>query len=200
MYCVPEKRSALVFCFILLAGGVLAAGAQAVPSATAPNVSLTAGGMGSVFQPDFAGDWTFTNPTYPKAASSTYPLIGIGTYVDVRLKRWVQFEAEARWMRFNQYQNIYQDNYLIGPRLPVFRFGKSTVYAKGLAGFTNMNFDSSGDHGHFTAFAFGGGLDYKLTRRLSLRAIDVEYQYWPSWGNSKLMPYGASMGIGYKVF
>jgi len=55
-------------------------------------------------------------------------------------------------------------------------------------------------HGRFTAFAFGGGVDVKLTKRLSFRALDAEYQYWPTWGNSTLSPYGASMGIGYKIF
>ena len=57
-----------------------------------------------------------------------------------------------------------------------------------------------GAHGRFTALAFGGGVDLKLTKRISLRAVDVEYQYWPLWGNSTLSPYGASMGIGYKIF
>jgi hypothetical protein len=54
--------------------------------------------------------------------------------------------------------------------------------------------------GRFTAVAFGGGADIRLNRRFSLRAFDAEYQYWPTWGNSSLSPYGVSMGIGYKVF
>jgi hypothetical protein len=63
-----------------------------------------------------------------------------------------------------------------------------------------MHFDDAGDHGRFTDIAFGGGADIKLTRRISLRAFDVEYQYWPAWGNSTLSPYGASMGVSYRVF
>jgi hypothetical protein len=43
-------------------------------------------------------------------------------------------------------------------------------------------------------------VDIKLTKRISIRAIDVEYQEWPRWLNSSLYPYGASVGIGYKVF
>jgi hypothetical protein len=62
-----------------------------------------------------------------------------------------------------------------------------------------MNFDS-GVTGRFTDIAFGGGADIPITRRISLRAIDVEYQYWPTWGNSTLSPYGASVGIGYRIF
>jgi hypothetical protein len=43
-------------------------------------------------------------------------------------------------------------------------------------------------------------VDVKLTRRISLRAVDVEYQYWPWWSNTALSPYGASVGMSYKVF
>ena len=54
---------------------------------------------------------------------------------------------------------------------------------------------------YYTDITFGGGVDLKLTRRLSLRAVDVEYHYWPNWAsNSSLSPYGASVGLGYKIF
>jgi len=152
--------------------------------------------MASVFQSDYTGLWTYT----PAAQSSSQPLFGAGAYVDVKLSRWVQLEAEGRWQRFNESAGIYQDNYLIGPRYPVYRLGRSKLYVKALAGYSKMNFDVYGDHGKFTDLAFGGGVDVKLTKRLSFRAVDFEYQYWPQWGNSTISPYGASMGIGYKIF
>ena len=57
-----------------------------------------------------------------------------------------------------------------------------------------------GDNGKFTDIAFGGGVDIKLTKRISLRAADFEYQYYPFWGNTTLSPYGASVGMSYKIF
>jgi hypothetical protein len=207
------RRFGAVLFSMMLAAGAVCVRAQVVPSATGRQVSITAGGMASIFQPDFTGDWTFictsscspfttTTTGYysPVAGASNQPLFGAGAYVDVKLRRWLQIEAEGRWQRFNQYQGIYQDNYLIGPRLPVYRFRKATVYGKALGGFSKMQFDAYGDHGRYTAFAFGGGMDVKLTKRFSLRAVDVEYQYWPWWNNSTLSPYGASVGIGYKIF
>jgi hypothetical protein len=194
------RRSAFVLSSILFAAGAISVCAQVAPSATSRQLSLTAGGMVSIFQPDFAGEWTDQPPYYPVAQSSSYPLIGVGAYVDVKLSRWVQLEAEGRWQRFNQYNDIRQDNYLAGPRVPVYHFWKATVYGKVLGGFSEMTFDSYGDHGRFTDIAFGGGMDVKLTRRLSIRALDVEYQYWPQWGNATLSPYGASVGVGYRIF
>jgi hypothetical protein len=172
-----------------------------VAAASARQFSITTGGMASIFQPDFEGDWQPPYFQYPVAHASPYPLFGAGAYMDVKFTRWVQLEAEGRWQRFNQYGGIYQDNYLIGPRLPVARFWKTTAYAKVLGGFTKMSFGyPPGVYGPYTTIAFGGGLDVKLTKRISLRAVDFEYQYWPEWETSTLSPYGASVGIGYRIF
>jgi len=187
---------------------MIAARAQVIHSATASQFSLTVGGTASAFQPEYAGWWggsqcnSTSNPIvcYPISTASPQALFGVGTYVDVRLTRWVQLEAEGRWQRFNQYYGINQDNYLIGPRLPVYHFWKATAYAKALGGYSKMNFGTGTGTGSFTTIAVGGGLDVKMTKRLSLRLIDAEYQYWPAWGNSTLAPYGASVGIGYKIF
>jgi opacity protein-like surface antigen len=197
------KRFTAVLFSILLAAAVPSLRGQAIHSAASRQASITIGGTASIFQPDYEGAWT-SQPSagyyYPVAQAGSYPLFGAGAYVDVKFTRWVQIEAEGRWLRFNQFDGIYQDNYLIGPRVPIHRFGKATVYGKALIGDAKMHFDSLGDHGEFTTLAFGGGVDYKLTKRFSIRALDAEYQYWPKWGNSTLSPYGASVGIGYKIF
>jgi hypothetical protein len=156
--------------------------------------------MGSVFQPDYKGGIV--------AATGPKRLYGDGAYVDLKLTRWVQFEAEARWLRFNPYLNIREDNYLIGYRLPIeqLRFKRATPYAKVLIGYGRMNFEYNIAHGRFADIAYGGGVDVKLTKRLTIRAIDLEYQQWLGWPdisgspNSSLSPYGGSVGVSYKVF
>jgi hypothetical protein len=178
------KRSAVLFS-LLLATAASISHAQVAPAAIARQFSLTGGGTVSLFQPDYGPN----------------KLIGIGAYVDVKFTRWIQVEGEGRWLRYNQYANIYQDNYLIGPRVPIFHFWKATPYAKALVGIGKMNFQYNYANGTFTDIAFGGGLDVNLTKHIVVRAIDVEYQDWPKWlQNQSLQPYGASVGIGYRVF
>lgn len=151
------------------------------------------------------GDWACGGAScppalyYPVPEATNQPLVGDGAYVDMKFSRWIQLEAEGRWQRFHRFQDIHEDNYLIGPRVPVYSFWKAEVDAKALGGFSRMDL-GYGIHGSFTTFAFGGGIDIKLTKRISIRAFDGEYQYWPSWGNTKLNPYGGSAGIGYKLF
>jgi len=189
------KRFAVVVFLCLLCAGAVDARAQVSPSAFRGQISLTAGGLASAFQPDYAGGGV--------PGASPYRLYGMGAYVDVEFTRWVQLEAEGRWLRYNSFINITQDNYLIGPRVPIhhFKFLRATPYGKVLVGMGKMNFDYNEAYGHFTDVAFGGGVDLQVNKRISIRAFDFEYQDWPNWiNNTSIKPYGASVGIGYKIF
>ena len=186
------SRSFLLLAFILLVAHTSPLNAQVVPSATGPQFSIIAGGMASAFQPDYAGGFV--------SGASGNRLYGAGAFVDVKFNRWFQVEAEGRWLRFNQFVDINETNYLIGPRLPIHRFGRFTPYVKALVGYGLMNFEFNEATGRFTALAYGGGVDVNLTRRISARG-DFEYQQWPLWiGNEELYPYGASVGISYRIF
>jgi len=186
------KRSARFLSLsLLLAATALSARAQVVPAATGRQLSITAGALASAFQPDYEGGLV--------ASPSPYRLYGAGAFVDVRFNRWFQVEAEGRWLRFNQFLNIDEANYLLGPRIPIHTFRRFTPYAKVLAGLGKMTFEYNEATGSFTDIAYGGGVDFKLTRRISARG-DFEYQQWPKWVNGSLYPYGASAGISYKIF
>jgi hypothetical protein len=133
-------------------------------------------------------------------------LYGIGTYVDVKVTPWIQFEGEGRWLRFNQVDGIYEDNYLIGPRLPIYRlhFWHATPYGKVLIGYGKLNFENGNGWGRYTQLSYGGGLDIKMSKRINLRLPDFEYQQWLNWteGTGKsynLFPYGVSVGVSYRV-
>ena len=167
--------------------------AQVIESANVRQFSITAGGMGSGFYPNTG--------SHPLFVTGTNHLVGLGTYVDLHFTHWIQLEGEARWLRFDQYAGEHMDNYFIGPKLPIRRFGRANVYGKVMIGMGKMTFPNNFGYGTFTALAYGGGIDYKLSRKLSLRAVDFEFQQWPNWlSNSTIYPMGISVGIGYRVF
>lgn len=143
-----------------------------------------------MFQPDYAGEGI--------AQTSTNRLYGVGAYVDVHFSRWVQVEAEGHWLRFNPaYEPPNTENtYLIGPRIPIGTFHRVTPYGKFLVGLGNGGFLS----GSTFVMAYGGGVDYRLSRRLTLRAVDFEYEQWHVNSAITLQPYGGSVGISYKIF
>lgn len=182
------KRSLVVFLGLLFTAGFLTVHAQVVPAATGRRLVINAGGEGSGFQPDYAGQGV--------AQTSPNRLYGIGAYVDADFTRWIQIEAEGRWLHWNQYAGIAQNTYMIGPRVPIIDNWKGlTPYGKFLIGFGSGPFLT----GRATTWAYGGGVDYRLRHsKFTLRCFDFEYQDWRV--TPTLHPYGGSVGLSYKVF
>jgi hypothetical protein len=165
--------------------------AQVAPAATKDSFSISAGGLGSMFQPDYAGEGI--------AQTSPNRLYGVGAYGDVHFSHWVQIEAEARWLQFNKYPcggcgANDENTYLVGPRVPIVNFHGLEPYGKVLVGLGSGSFLT----GSSFVVAYGGGVDYKLSRRFTLRAIDFEYQQWHV--TPTLWPYGGSIGLSYRLF
>ncbi len=188
------RRISYVVLILLIWTAGVSAHAQVSPSAYRGKMSLTAGGFASAFQPDYVGGGI--------PESSPYRLVGFGAYADLRMTRWIAIEAEMRWLRENSYANITEDTYLFGPRVPIHEFKRlgAVPYGKALIGLGRMNFEYNEAYGRFTDIALGGGVDLNLSKRWSVRAFDFEYQFWPNWINGTLKPYGASAGIGYRIF
>lgn len=180
------KRLTLALLFIAFSLAIVSARAQVLPAATSSGLHVSAGALGSMFQPDYAGEGI--------AQTSPNRLYGVGAFVDVHFSRWVQLEGEGHWLRFNQYRSIDEDTYLVGPRVPIVTFHRVTPYGKFLVGMGTGSFLS----GSTFVLDYGGGVDVRLTRRLTLRAIDFEYQQWRV--TPTLSPYGGSVGISYNIF
>jgi len=186
------KRSAVVL-FVLFLAAAISATAQATEPAEVRTFTISAGGMGSAFWPNDG-----SHPAYGKGADY---LIGWGTYVDLHFTHWVQVEGEARWLRFHEYAGEHQDHYLIGPKVPIKRWGNTQFYGKALIGAGKMTFPNNYGYGTFTALAFGGGIDYRLSPKVTFRPIDFEFQDWPRFlPDFNIHPYGVSMGMSYRVF
>lgn len=179
------KRSFVVFLGVVLAAGVISARAQVVPAAVGRRLVINAGGEGSDFQPDYAGQGV--------AQTSPNRLYGIGGWVDADFTRWIQIEAEGRWLHWNQYAGIDENTYMIGPRVPIHEFHRFTPYGKFLIGWGSGSFLT----GRTTAWAYGGGVDYRLSRKFTARG-DYEFQDWRV--TPALHPSGFSVGLSYKVF
>ena len=169
--------------------------AQVVPAGKGGNQSLYVGATFSDFDPDYG---------YQR-------LYGIGAFADYNLTPRLGAEAEVRFHRFNQLANIHEDNYLIGPKYN-YRHNRYVFFAKALVGVGYFNFPLNAAHGSYLDVALGGGLDYRLTRRIYLRG-EYEYQIWPGFVGppdptpippqnrpNGLTPNGFSVGASYRFF
>ena len=121
-------------------------------------------------------------------------------YVDARFTRWIQPELEVRFLRFNEFTcygqcaGIDENTYSIGERVPIKTFHKFTPYGKVLVGLGNGSWLT----GNALVLTYGGGVDYQLNRKFTIRCADFEYQQWPvssTNGSFSIWPYGLSAGI-----
>jgi hypothetical protein len=181
------KRWILALFYIAFSSAaVVSAHSQVVPAATERVLTVRAGALASAFQPDYAGEGI--------AQTSPNRLYGIAAFADVHVSRWIQPEFEARWLDFNEYLSINENSYSIGDRVPiVMDFHRFQPYGKVLVGLGTGSFLT----GNSFVLTYGGGTDYRLTRKFNAR-VDFEYQQWHV--TPTLYPYGLSAGISYRVF
>jgi hypothetical protein len=159
------------------------ASAQVLPPGDAGGLSIFAGATASAFSLQY-GD---------------RKMLGITPFVDVDTRRDLGFEGEARWLDFHQTDNVHVTTWLAGPRYHR-SIGKYQIYGKGLVGIGEFNFPYNYAYGRYLVVAPGGGVDYSLTRRVRLRLLDGEYQYWPQFTFGPMSSYGISTGLRIRVF
>ena len=167
---------------VLVAGSP--ARAQVAQSAVGGNEVLSAGVLGSYFHNNY-GD---------------RKLLGVSAFVDADLNRHYGIEGEGSWLRWHQRDQVHIDTYLIGPRYQFNSFHRLSPYAKFLIGDGRFNFPYNYGYGNYLVMAPGGGLDYRLSPRLSLRLINFEYQVWPNFSFGTLDNYGVSAGFRVRIF
>ena len=128
-------------------------------------------------------------------------LIGVGGYVDYNGTAATPSKAR-RGSSLQQINGEYEDNYWWAPRsmsLP----RKIPPLCQSPLGVGRINFPYEIGNGSYFAIAPGGGLDYRLTRRINLRA-EYEYQFWPAAPgiagepSNGLKPDGFSAGFAYR--
>ena len=126
-------------------------------------------------------------------------MAGIAGFVDLDTKRRFGIEAEGRWLEFHQTANVHAETYSIGGRYH-FDVGRFQPYAKGLVGFGDFNFPYNYAHGRYLVVTAGGGLDFRLTRRIYVRAVDFEYQDWPQFTFGNMNSFGVNAGLRVRIF
>jgi hypothetical protein len=157
--------------------------AQNIPTAIGPGSYVAIGGEISAFQADYG-----------------QRVLGGGVlFADVNPTWRIGFEGEARYLRFNTFEDVTESNYLVGPRV-MLKPGPWRPYVKFLVGAGKITLPFRYAQGTFFTYAPGAGMDYLVNDRVTARVIDVEYQMWPDFSSyGELRPYGVSAGISFRL-
>lgn len=163
--------------------------AQAVPAADAGGMKLSAGGTASGYYLGYG----------------EMKILGASAFVDADTLRHFGFEGEARWLVFHlkadqqgPAADEHATTYMAGPRYSRY-YGRFQPYVKGLVGLGQFNYPYNYAKENDLVVAPGGGVDFRLTRRIRWRAVDFEYQFWPQFHYGLMSSYGLSTGIRIKI-
>ena len=169
--------------------GATAVYAQVAPAAKGGTSPIWVGGEYSNFVPDYGS----TN------------INGLGVIVDFNVLPKLGALGEARWLRWGGDAGETQSDYLAGAKYRVFKFDRFSVNFKFLLGGVWIRFPRDIGTGSYFAYAPGGFVDYRVTRKILIRG-DYEYQFLPSAPNippfpsNGLTPHGFSIGAEYNLF
>jgi hypothetical protein len=185
---IKPRRSYLVH-GIIAGAGIFLAGltaarpvyAQALPTATGPGMYLSVGGTFSGFESDY-GKQTISGP---------------GIYADANPYWWGGLEGEVRRLKYSNFGES-QTSLLVGPRWSI-RSRGIQPYVKLLVGGGRFEFPYGYGRGDYFVVAPGGGVDLRVSEKVRVRLIDIEYQSWPGFTFGSLHPYGLSAGVSLQL-
>jgi opacity protein-like surface antigen len=153
--------------------------------------------------------FTSFNPDYGCSSNTPFTcwegqVMGLGPYMDTSsfLFGRIGAEGEAHFLRWHGPAGLTEDSYLGGPRVRIGHYKGFHFNGKFLLGAGHLDIHPPAvGTGTYFAFAIGGAVDYRVSRRLAAR-LDYEYQRWPGFksivgGKGGLTPNGLSLGFSY---
>jgi opacity protein-like surface antigen len=177
---------ALLFLFAAVAAG------QTEYSGRGAGASLWVGGDYANFKAGFPID-------------SNTRLQGIGAFATYTRNHWLGFDANVRFFNFGGWNGQTQQDYLLGPRYTFLHSDKYHPFASFEAGMVKIQYPFGMGTGTSFALAPGGGLDYHLNRKWSVRAAyqfqiltnSPDFTDEPKFG---IRPNGFIGGVSYRIF
>jgi hypothetical protein len=173
--------SSLFFCFASLLLLVPSLNAQAAYTAEQKTRIQVGGGVAVI------------NPDYSQSG-----VIGFSGWADYDFSKYIGVEFSTHLGEFITPGDITENSYMLGPRF-TYRRHKLTLYAKALVGratITNQDFSLSSS---YNIIAFGGGVEYRILRKINIRLFDFEQQQWPDFQPNSLSPTAATIGVSYII-
>jgi len=178
-------RLTLFFCSMTLLSLSIYANAQEMPTVVRP-IQVQIGGGFSFAQPDYG-----------------YPYIkGFTVYGDAIYHHLFGIEADVHYNSILTPTDIGENTYMIGPKVSILHEDRMNLYGKVLGGVAAFEYQKGTYPNPHTdtygAFAVGGGIEFRASRHINIRAVDIEGQWWPGFAPHGLTPFVTTFGIAYK--
>jgi len=177
----------------LAIAGLFAAAAhgQVIPSAEGAGQSLWVGAEYANLQAGFP-------------EGSTTRLSGVGVFGNFNWNHRFGVEGRVRFLNLSSWNSETEQDYLAGPRYTFLHRNKLRPFASFQVGFVKMQYPFSVGSATFFAMAPGGGVEYRLSHKWSVRG-SYEFQMLmnsPNFTNEPqygIKPNGGIVGLSYRL-
>lgn len=165
--------------------------AQVNPSAYVQKHTLSIGGEYTLFNSDFFGN----NLSLNRSAFTIY-----GDYLVYNSAWPVSLEVNYTRITNHDKDQRKMSSFMFGPQVSR-HYGRFEPFAKLIGG---VGYLSSTDVltqqqiGYHFGIGMGGGMDYRLTNRITLRPVDFTYERW-NFTPHALSPYMVGFGLSYRI-
>jgi len=130
---------------------------------------------------------------------------GVGALVSYNWNRHYGVEAHMRFLNMNSWYGETQQDWLVGPRYTFLRGEKLRPYASFLVGAVKIQYPFQMGTGTSFTMAPGGGVEYRLSRKLAVRGgyelqmltNSPDFTNEPKFG---IRPSGLTVGVSYRIF
>jgi len=181
-----------IFSLAVMLMGVANLAAQSVASAYGNKSSLWIGGEYANLQAGFPKD-------------SSVRLTGAGAWVDYNWRAHWGVEARARFMNWGSWHGETEQSFLAGPRYTLLNSRKWRPFAAFDLGITQIHYPFSLGDGNSLTLAPRGGVEYKLSRKLEVRATyemdfltnSPDFTNEPKFG---IHPSGVMVGAAWRIY
>jgi len=208
-------------CAVLLAGAILpsVSQSQVVPAIKGGGSQINIIGFYTLMDPDGKAGLDYPPGTnFGQALESRFGewngLAG-GVGADFRLGRFGYGQPSlATRFTFSSSNSAKETTYLFGPELH-YAFFKFRPYGDFYIGPGDITWGGSGFKDNSVVYDFGGGVDYHVNHKFSVRVFDFQYQLWnlgthdypqglepgqPAYSfATTLHPFALSFGVTYRI-
>jgi hypothetical protein len=132
---------------------------------------------------------------------------GYSGWADYNINRLVGFEVIGNSGSVRTPRDIAQKSIFVGPKITYHR-NKIAVFGTisfGTAQIKSQRLPDSAypygtfTHGNYFAYAFGGGVEYHLNRKVNLRPFAIQTEKWPDFEPHTLSPMSFTFGASYVI-
>jgi hypothetical protein len=172
-----------------------------------PSLSLFAAGAGAQALPaasrepiDVGAAFSFGSPGYQD--TPTY-VEGLTLFATAGLRGRLAAQLDVHLDSLITPVDIGENTYLLGPRFSIFKEERANIYVKVQGGLGQFQYQS-GSYAIPRSFTYGifsggAGIEYRVSRHVDVRAIELEFQDWPGFPGGSLHPVVASIGAAWRL-